>query len=375
MRKTQQRKALYTAISLLVCLMILTGITSACTGITLKSGNGDILVGRTMEWGAFDLHSRVSIIPRGYKFTGSTPVGKNGITWTAKYAAFGMDALGRTDLLDGMNEKGLTCQVFYHPGFAVYPKYDPSKSSKSLGPMDITQYILTNFSTVEEVKKGITKVDVVPVVEPAISMAPPIHLLVTDPEGNSIVIEYLKEKTVVYDNPLGVITNAPEFDWHITNLRNYVNLSPVALPSKNIDDMDFSPLGAGSGLIGLPGDFTPPSRFIRAVAFTATARKTDTGEETMYEMFRILDNFNLPLGAAEGSDIEGHKKSDMRSSTIWTDVWDTKNLVLYYHTQHNRRVRKIDFKKIDFNKLKGKIISIPLDKVKKQDMEEIEVKN
>ena len=133
-------------------------------------------------------------------------------------------------------------------------------------------------------------------------------------------------------------------------------------------EMDFAPLGGGSGMIGLPGDNTPPSRFVRAVAFSRTARLTPTGQETIYELFRILDNFNLPLGSAEGEG-EAETKA-MRSSTIWTTIYDTKNLALYYHTQHNRRVRKVDVSKIDFGSLREQML-IPLDKVKSQDIEDV----
>jgi choloylglycine hydrolase len=172
----------------------------------------------------------------------------------------------------------------------------------------------------------------------------------------------------IFDAPLGVITNAPAYDWHETNLRNYLNLSAVSLPSKKIEEMNFAPLGGGSGMIGLPGDFTPPSRFVRAVAFSQTARPTPTGDETVYELLRILDNFNVPLGAAEG---EGEAKTKgMRSSTIWTTAWDTKNKVLYYHTQNNRRVRKVDFGKIDFSEGREKV-RFALDKVKAQDVEDM----
>ena len=91
----------------------------------------------------------------------------------------------------------------------------------------------------------------------------------------------------------------------------------------------------------------------------------------MYELFRILDNFNLPLGAAEGSDENAKKQTEgMRSSTLWTTGCDLKNKVLYYHTQHNRRVRKVDLKKIDFASLK-KVVRFPLDKEKKQDIEDV----
>ncbi|WP_083671416.1 linear amide C-N hydrolase [Singulisphaera sp. GP187] len=151
-------------------------------------------------------------------------------------------------------------------------------------------------------------------------------------------------------------------------LRNYINLSPVALPDKRIADLDFKPLGGGSGMIGLPGDYTPPSRFVRAVAFSKTARSTSSGEEAMYEVFRILDNFNVPLGAAEGSGEV--KTSGMRSATQWTTCSDTKNRVIYYHTQHNRRVRRIELDHIDFAK-PTELVHLPLDREKTQDIEDV----
>ena len=121
-------------------------------------------------------------------------------------------------------------------------------------------------------------------------------------------------------------------------------------------------------MIGLPGDFTPPSRFVRAVAFSQTARPTATGEETIYEVFRILDNFDVPLGASEGTGDD--RTQGMRSSTIWTSASDTHNLLFYYHTQHNRRVREVDLKKIDFGSFNA-IMRMPLDRVKAQDIEDV----
>ena len=129
-------------------------------------------------------------------------------------------------------------------------------------------------------------------------------------------------------------------------------------------------LVVGSGMIGLPGDNTPPSRFVRAVAWTQTARSTPTSSETVYEMLRILDNFNLPLGAAEGS---GSAAEDllkgMRSSTIWTSVWDLAEETLYFHTQHSRRLRKVSLDGVDFD---GEgIRHIPLDRKKLQETEDL----
>ncbi|MCB2189129.1 MAG: choloylglycine hydrolase family protein [Deltaproteobacteria bacterium] len=341
----------------------------ACTGLRLVAQNGATVYGRTMEWGTFDLNSRVAIIPRGYAFTGLTPQGANGKSWKARYGVVALDMLHRDVLADGMNEKGLAAGMFYHPGFAKYPAYDPAQAADTITAADVLAYILTQFATLAEVKAGMAGVRVVGVEEKAIGGDVPAHWMVVEPSGQALVIEYLDGRLHLFDDPVGVITNAPGFGWHLTNLRNYVNLSPVALPAKKLDDLNFAPLGAGSGMIGLPGDNTPPSRFIRAVAWTQTARPLPDSREAVYEVFRILDNFNLPLGAAEGSGDAAQNLAGMRSSTIWTTAWDQGNRVLYYHTQHNRRVRKVDMKRLVF--VGQDIIHLDLDVTKAEDVEDI----
>ncbi|NEP00562.1 MAG: linear amide C-N hydrolase [Symploca sp. SIO2E9] len=103
------------------------------------------------------------------------------------------------------------------------------------------------------------------------------------------------------------------------------------------------------------------------MAFSQTARATDDGYETMYELFRVLDNFNVPLGAAEGP--EDDDNSDMRSATIWTTAQDLTNKVIYYHTQHNRQVRKIDLNQLDFEKI-SEMQTFPFDVNKEQNIED-----
>lgn len=349
-----------------IVLMMATTQAGACTGITLKAQDGAIVFGRTMEWGSFDLRSRLVVVPRGYEFRSRLEGGMMGIAWKSRFGMVGLDAVEKDYILDGMNEKGLAVNLFYHPGFAEYQVAEPGNLGRSIGPLDLPQYLLSKSSTVDEVRAALAAVKVVNVMEPTIGIAPPIHLIATDSSGKAIVIEFAKGEVQVFDAPLGVITNAPTYDWHLTNLRNYLNLSPVALPAKNVEEMNFAPLGGGSGMIGLPGDFTPPSRFVRAVAFTQSARQTATGPETFYELFRILDNFNIPLGSAEGEGSE--QTRGMRGSTIWTTAYDMKNLVMEYHTMHNRRVRQVDLKKIDFSKPKT-LVRMLLDLKKEQDIE------
>lgn len=360
-------------VTVIVVIMVLFGFqpreTNACTGIRLIAKDGTTVYGRSMEWGTFDLHSRVAIIPRGFAFQGLTPDGHNGKKWKAKYGVVGLDMLEKNPLGDAMNEQGLAAGLFYHPRYAKYAKYDKALAAQTITAVDVIAYILTQYASIEEVKTGLEKVRVVPVVEEALGIPVDAHWMVTEPSGKSIVIEYLNGKLTIFDNPLGVITNAPTYDWHMTNLKNYLNLSAVALPSKNIESLDFTPLGGGSGMIGLPGDYTPPSRFVRAVAWTQTARPTKDSKETVYEVFRILDNFNLPLGSAEGSDSAAANLKGMRSSTIWTTAWDLTGKKLYFHTQHNRRVRKVDLNSLSFSG--KKIIHVQLDEKKEQDIKDI----
>jgi choloylglycine hydrolase len=362
-------RILFNAVVFLTVSSLVTQPLLACTGITLRAKDGSVVFGRTLEWGSFDLKSRLVIVPRNYEHKSHLENGQIGKSWKTVYGAIGLDVVEKDYLADGMNEKGLCVNVFYHPGFAEYAKFDPAKANNTLGSLDVCQYLLTTCATADEARNAVMSVNIIGVLEPAIGIPAPIHLIVTEPSGKAFVIEFTKGQTVIHDAPLGVITNAPTYDWHMTNLRNYINLSPVGLPDKKIDDLDFRPLGGGSGMIGLPGDFTPPSRFVRAVAFAKTARPTETGSETFYEVFRILDGFNVPLGAAEGEESKANLKG-LRSSTCWTTAYDTKNLVMQYHTMNNRRVRQVDLKKIDFS-AKTELTRIPLDRDKTQDIEDV----
>jgi choloylglycine hydrolase len=340
----------------------------ACTGITLVAEDGAVVFGRTQEWGTFDLRSRVVIIPRGYAIQTEMPDGKKGLAWTTKYGAVGLDVLERNLLIDGMNEKGLSVNLFYNEGFTEYAEYDPKKASQSVPILALAPYLLTTFEAVDEVRKALADLPVVGVHEEAIGGTPPLHMMVTDQSSKAIVVEFTNGITTIHDAPLGVITNGPNYDWHINNLLNYANVD-VPLPHRKFEDLRSMKFGAGARLYGLPGDLTSPSRFLRAAAYASTARKTADGKETMYEIFRILDNFNLTVGTAAAEGGSELNQEGMRSSTIWTTAYDTKNLVLQYHTMHNRRVRQVDYQKIDFDA--KEIVRLPLDQVKSQDIEEL----
>jgi choloylglycine hydrolase len=171
----------------------------------------------------------------------------------------------------------------------------------------------------------------------------------------------------IYENSVGVITNAPGFEWHLTNLNNYVNLYAGSAPAHRLAGQELRPIGGNSGFLGLPGDSTPPSRFVRAAFYKATAPQLATGYDTVLQSFHLLNNFDLPIGIEHKAD----EVPDIISGTQWTSAIDLTNRLLYYKTMYNNSIRCIDLAKIDFGSVKYQVH--PLDKVKEQPIEEIEI--
>ena len=169
----------------------------ACTGIRLTAADGTVVHARTLEF-AIDIKSDVIMIPRGFSMTGTTPDGKEGLKWSQQYAAVGANALGLPVIIDGLNEKGLAVGVFYFPGVAKYQDYKPSDAGITLAPWELGAWLLGSFAAVEEVTQNISKVRVANVVFKAWGFVPPVHYVVHDASGKSIVLEYVNGKLNVH---------------------------------------------------------------------------------------------------------------------------------------------------------------------------------
>ena len=213
---------------------------------------------------------------------------------------------------------------------------------------DITQWIVSQFATVEEVRAAIenNEVAISPVLTPGFPPeVQPFHFIVYDKRGKSLVIEPLDGKLVLYDNPTGAMANSPTFDWHLTNLRNYIALNPNNIPPVSIFGKLFSQLGQGSGMLGLPGDFTPPSRFVRAAVFSATAIPEENADKGILQIFHILNNFDIPVGVAR----EVHEGVIHSDYTMLTTARDATNIRYYYKTYADQTIRMVDLLKCDLN--------------------------
>ncbi|TNB47888.1 choloylglycine hydrolase family protein [Martelella lutilitoris] len=320
--------------------MMLGSVAEACTGITMTAKDGTVVRGRTMEFG-IDIKSDVILVPRGLDRTATAPDGKKGKNWKVKYANVGTNALGMPVVIDGLNEKGLSAGIFYFMDYADYQPFTAGDESKTIAPWEVVSYILDNFATIEDVRAGIQDVVVPAVVFKQWNMVMPVHYYVADPSGNRLVIEYSDGKLNLYDDPIGTFTNQPTFPWHLVNLNNYVNLDLWNVKEKKIGDLTVPGLGEGTGLLGLPGDFTPPSRFVRAAIYSNGEFNTETGEDTVFEMFHILNNFDIPRGVVR----TGREKDDhgniIADYTQWTSANDTSSLTFYLRTYDDSAIRKV----------------------------------
>jgi choloylglycine hydrolase len=302
-------------------------------------------------------------------FASALGAGETGMVWNNLYGFVGVNAAGLPYAADGMNEVGLTVGVLFFPGFAEFQQPSAAQQSMTMNSLDVANYLLGNFKTVEEVRQAMPKIRVVrnADIEKEFGSPVPIHHIVTDATGASIVIEYTKDGTLsIFDNKVGAMTNSPSYDWHLLNLRNYANLTPRGAPdNRNINGVSLAPFGAGSGMLGLPGDFTPPSRFIRAVAFVNSMEPVEDAAQAVNAAATMLNNFDIPKGLVrEGATTEDYHLG----YTQWSVIADMSHKVYYYWTMYDRRMRSVDLAKLNFDT--KKVSGFPLDRVRTEDIED-----
>ena len=339
--------------------------SDACTGIALPSSDGGNVVARTVEWAATPMQCGYVVSPRKHRQQSYTPDGANGLVYEAKYGYVGIYTEYEPFVVEGVNETGLSAGLFFFPDYGEYAAYKPEESAKTLCDMQFVSWVLSQFSSIDELKKALQSVNLVTLNHKIGS----VHWRITQPDGQMAVLEVVGGVPHFYDNELGVFTNSPGFPWHMTNLNNYVNLRPGSAANYQLNtDILLMPLGHGSGMLGLPGDFTAPSRFVRAAFYVATSPLWKTSWDAVQQAFHILNNFDIPIGSqfAKGQAPEG-----MQSATQFTAATDQKEMRFYYRTAYNSNLRCIDLKSIDFGKVKYQ--SHPLDDVQQEPVQMVKI--
>lgn len=323
-----------------------TSIGFACTDIRLTAQDGTVLIARSMEF-AIDTQSNIVSSPRGREFSTQTINQKPGLTWKAKYGYLLVDGFGAGVTLDGMNEEGLSFEALFFPTEAEYQTIPEGKDSQALPYYSIGDWVLGNFKTVDEVKASLPNIYVYGQALPQLKdLILPAHFSIYDASGKGIVVEYVKGELNVYDNQIGVMTNSPAYDWHMTNLRNYINLSPVT-PKPIIDNgMTFAATGQGAGMLGLPGDISPPSRFVKMAVMLKTIIQPKDAAEALNMAQHVINNVDIPLGFVREAQAENTATNELTQWVVFKDLTHKK---LYYRTYADTSIRMIDMEKIDFS--------------------------
>lgn len=316
----------------------------ACTDVRILAEDGTPVSVRTMEF-AVDLKSHAMVFPRGRQVTSPSPSGE-GLSWTSKYGYVGMNAFGEPLITDGLNEKGLGIGALYLPGETEYQTVSGGDETRALSNASFGDWVLGNFASVDEVRATLGNVVVWGETVPQLGSYAPLHYVVTDQSGKSIVIEYVNGKLNVYDNEVGVLTNSPAYPWHIQNLRNYVNLTAVNAAPVKVGKATYVGTGQGSGLHGLPGDPTPPSRFVMAAATSYLADKPKDANDGLVLAMHLIDRVDIPKGLVRDYSNGGEPAGDY---TQWTTFRDHANRIYYWRSYDDPAMKAIDLKTVDFD--------------------------
>ncbi|WP_102348150.1 linear amide C-N hydrolase [Bacillus sp. Marseille-P3661] len=315
-----------------------------CSEVIIPGDQNVRISARTMDWES-NLHSAFQVIPRGKKFISFVSAKNNllpveGMSWTGKYGFIGINVYGLPLYFDGLNEKGLSAAILWLEE-SEFQNPSPNKNV-NISFVYLLQYILSMCSTVDEVKAVINQFTITGLHIGELGITHGIHLAIHDKDGKSLVIEGEKGVIKVYDNDNGVLTNSPFFPWHLTNLRNYANLTATNVPQSN----SWVPLGNGSGMLGMPGDSTPPSRFVRLSLLRKYSKIYNTAEAGIQQAIHLINRVTLVNGEIDNS-LNHSTKNDY---TQWEVFRDHINLKYYFRTNENQSIRILDLNKIDFNK-------------------------
>lgn len=313
----------------------------ACTEVRVQATDGSVVTGRSMEF-AVELGSHLRVMPRGVAQKGSTPTGGPGLAWSNRHGYVYVDGFGLDLAADGLNEAGLSVGALYLPGFAAYQPLAAGDQAKALTQVELAGHLLGTCATVAEVRALLPQLAVweFKLTSPPVPL--PLHWSVTDASGASVVVQFTQAGLRFHDNAVGVLTNSPDYAWHLVNLRNYVALSPMEPSDKTIGGVSFAGLGQGSGMLGLPGDFTPQSRFVRAAVLVRTLLPVADAGQALSGVVHIMNAVDIPHGAIR-EEVKGTVYSDY---TQWTAFRDHRNARYLLRTYGNTRLRQVDLRRL-----------------------------
>lgn len=315
----------------------------ACSKFSIKSADNHVISGRTMDY-FNDMVTHLIPHRREENCVSQSPIkGEEGFSWTSQHGFVSLSALGKKNTVDGLNEKGLDfAALSLHT--TEYQKVPFGKSASALAIRDLGCYLLGTCSTVHEAKIAIKKVyswhceldEAIPF--------PPLHFTLHDAEGENIVVEYIKGEPQFYDNPFKVLTNDPEFPFFQQYLQYFNSLEPCISSNITINGRTIVNNRVGNGMVGLPGDSSPISRFVRLIKMIQVMSPAKSAEDGWDKAWGLLQKVTI----LDGEEIFPADGSS--GFTRWSVVKDLSKKVLAWTTSYNQIPLSIDLNKIDFGK-------------------------
>lgn len=304
------------------------------------AADGTVCVGRTMEFPDV-LPWELAVVASDH--TGASEASAKAKTWTATHGVIGMSAFSTPQwMADAMNTAGLSAHALYMPGHCTYQQ--PRNDGTDIGALELIAFVLGTSATTAEARAALATCNVVAYTPKQIPVELPLHVIFHDKES-CIVAEFHPEGMRVLDNPVQVATNAPYLEWHLTNVGNYLGLSPENPSAIEIGGTTFTAPGQGQGFRGLPADGTPPSRFIRALAAVRFASQPTDGKHAVMDTIRILHGFDI----VPGTIIEEFGGKQIPELTMWSTVCNLSDSTYLYNTIDDPLWYELDLDSIDFS--------------------------
>lgn len=302
-----------------------------CTALHLTNGEEQAVFGRTMDF-HYDLGSHMYAMSRGYSWmAGKEPIQN-------QYAVMGIGSGYAPALFDGVNEKGLAGAELYFPGYAHFEKIGMT-GRKEIPAGHVLHCLLGTCASAADVKSWFLEHAVTEAGNPKTGSVLPVHWMLADTAGVVIVVEITRTGLHIYDNPVGVLTNSPDFPWHLTNLRNYMEAVPEQTERAAWGNQALYPFGQGLATGILPGGYAPPARFVRAAYGAAFASRGETETDLVGAGFHILESVMVPKGLVK-------TKEGRFDATQYTAMVDPFCQRYYVRTYQHLNVRSISLQEV-----------------------------
>lgn len=305
-----------------------------CTSLTFQTS--DFYFGRNLDL-EYNFGEKIVITPRRYPF-----IFKFAGTLSEHYAMIGTAQItdGCPLYAEAVNEKGLCLAALNFPGNAVYAEA-PESGKTNLAPFELFGFLLGTCATVKKAEEKLKAVCITHTAFKDGYPVAPLHWHIAD-KDRSLALECTKDGMHLYENPVGVLTNNPPFPFQLTNLQNYMHLTSNPPENRFAPALKLAPYGQGMGALGLPGDASPASRFVRA-AFCKWNTELPSGEEaSVTQFFHILDNVAMVAGSVRTPE----NKFDR---TTYSSCINASRGIHYYKTYNNNQISAVSMHKTDLD--------------------------